>query len=72
MGSMDIGTIDDLPPRETLVSYVREADDLNLRGVRTVRGRTSTESRELPDELRRALECSVEAPASYNSISPSQ
>lgn len=72
MGSVDIGTIDDLPPRETLVSYVREAVDLNLRGVRTVRNRSSSESPELPDDLRRALEASPEALASYDGFSPSE
>lgn len=68
-----ITAISDLPPRKTLVGYVRRAVELNRRGVKVPRAKRSKRARDLevPEAFRMALEWSPEAKATFDGFSPS-
>lgn len=69
-----IQAISDLPPRETLIGYVREAMRLNVAGVKPTRRAISKREDvlEVPGSLRDALEKNARASAQFQRFSPSQ
>jgi uncharacterized protein YdeI (YjbR/CyaY-like superfamily) len=70
-----ITSISDLPPRETLLGYVREAARLNEEGVKSPTGTKSGEPRpeaEVPDDLAAALAGNEYARDAFERFSPSQ
>ncbi|HEX8691208.1 MAG TPA: YdeI/OmpD-associated family protein [Longimicrobium sp.] len=69
-----ITSVDDLPPRETLVGYVREAKRLNDEGVKSPTRSKPKEPRpeaEVPGDLAAALEENEQARATFERFSPS-
>jgi uncharacterized protein YdeI (YjbR/CyaY-like superfamily) len=69
-----ITSIADLPPREVLIGYVREAVKLNESGVRVPRAAAPERdpTPPLPEALRTALEQNPAAAAAFERFSPSQ
>jgi uncharacterized protein YdeI (YjbR/CyaY-like superfamily) len=70
-----ITSLADLPPRETLVGYVREAKRLNDEGVKSPARSKPKEPRpeaEVPDDLAAALDGNEQARATFERFSPSQ
>jgi uncharacterized protein YdeI (YjbR/CyaY-like superfamily) len=68
-----ITSLDDLPPRETLVGYVREAVRLNDEGVKVERSPKRKRARELevPEAFRAALDRDPKAKATFEGFSRS-
>jgi uncharacterized protein YdeI (YjbR/CyaY-like superfamily) len=69
-----ITRIDDLPPREELLRYVREAKRLNDEGVKVPARAKPAEKKELPvpDDLVAALETNPAAQEHFDAFSPSK
>ena len=69
-----ITSIDDLPPREELLRYVREAKRLNDEGVKVPGRAKPAEKKELPvpDDLIAALETNPAAQEHFDAFSPSK
>ncbi len=69
-----ITSIDDLPPREELLRYVREARRLNDEGVKAPARKKPAEKKELPvpDDLVAALETNPAAQEHFDAFSPSK
>jgi uncharacterized protein YdeI (YjbR/CyaY-like superfamily) len=68
-----IQSIADLPPRDTLIAYVRRAMTLNEEGVKVPRKTAGKERAELevPEPFRLALERHPDAAATFEGFSPS-
>jgi uncharacterized protein YdeI (YjbR/CyaY-like superfamily) len=73
-GSSAIRSVADLPSRETLIGYVREAMHLNEAGVKVPRRPSPKQEglEEVPESLRHALEEDPRAAERFQQFSPSQ
>lgn len=69
-----ITRIEDLPPEQALVGWVRKAVELNSKGAqgRAPAGRKPARPVVVPGPLKRALAASPEARATFEALSPSQ
>jgi uncharacterized protein YdeI (YjbR/CyaY-like superfamily) len=69
-----IRAISDLPPRDELIGYVREAMRLNEAGITVPRGTARKEERaeDVPESLRHALKENPRAAEHFQRFSPSQ
>lgn len=72
MASLDLRSVDDLPDRDVLIEYVREAVTLNEKGVRTTRSASPVAPPDIPEDLQRALDESPEALQAFTGFSPSE
>jgi uncharacterized protein YdeI (YjbR/CyaY-like superfamily) len=68
-----IQSLEDLPPRETIIAYVQEAVRLNEEGVKVPRSKAGP-AREAPlhESFRRALDAHPAAGEAFERFSPSQ
>jgi hypothetical protein len=72
MGGWNLQSISDLPPKKTLVGYIKKAMALNEGGVSTPRTpRASAKSPRVPADLSAALRRSAKAKAAFDGLSPS-
>lgn len=67
-----IESLADLPPKRTLVAWLRKAMRLNEEGVKAPRARRKTRTEaKVPADLKRALDRSAKARATFEGLSPS-
>lgn len=66
-----ITSVAELPPRETLIGYVREAMRLNEEGVMPPKTTTRRKELQMPEAFRVALEKHPKARAAFERFSPS-
>lgn len=66
-----ITSVAELPPRETLIGYVREAVRLNEEGVMPQKSTTRRKELQMPEAFRVALEKHPKARAAFERFSPS-
>jgi len=72
VGGWNVRSLSDLPPRKTLVGYIKKAMALNESGATTPRPkRTAVKSVAVPEDLTVALRRSAKARTSFESMSPS-
>ena len=68
----NVTSVDQLPPHDVIVDYVREAVRLNVEGVKAQRpARKKSEAVEIPAELTAALKKNKKAKATFDAFSPS-
>ena len=65
-----ITSLQDLPPDEVLIGYIKEAATLNESGIKKATPKKSTEKKELtiPEEVIKALETNAEAKLTFNNF----
>jgi uncharacterized protein YdeI (YjbR/CyaY-like superfamily) len=66
-----ITSLDDLPPDEILISYVREGVRLNVESISVPRKKTSLEDVAVPPALAAALDADPRARSAFDALSPS-
>ena len=67
-----ITSVKDLPPKKTLVAYVKKGMELNENGVKPTRApKAKRKPLPMPDELRRALSRNKQAKTAFDAFSPS-
>lgn len=72
MGGARLASVDDLPPDDVLVTYVREAIRLNDENVKPVRPKKAPRPEaEMPDDLAAALAASPAARETFDGFPPS-
>jgi len=74
MGTLGkIKTVDDLPPRETLIGYVKKRAELNEKGVKPTKRAVAPPKKtvRIPPELKSALSKNAKARAGFEKLSPS-
>lgn len=64
-------SIDDLPEDKVLLAYIREAAQLNEKGIKKTRPKTEKPLPEMPVELKASLKDNPKAENTYNNFSPS-
>ncbi len=64
-------SLDDLPPRETLIALTRKAMKLIDEGVKPVRNKTVRAPLTVPQDLRAAIEAAPAAQATWDAFPPS-
>jgi uncharacterized protein YdeI (YjbR/CyaY-like superfamily) len=64
-------SVDDIPPKKQLASYIKKAVKLNEEGVKVDRPRTQRAALPMPDYFRAAIEKNGRARATFEKFSPS-
>jgi len=64
-------SLKDLPPKKTLVAYIKKAMKLNEEGVKVDRPKKKRPTLAMPDDFLSAIKKNKKASASYESFSPS-
>lgn len=69
--AIKLTTVDDIPPVDTLKAYIREAVDLNERGVKlpSAKKNAGREKLEVPEDLAAALKSNPQASQTYKDFS---
>lgn len=66
-----ITSMEDLPPDEVIIIYIKEAVKLNEQGVKVPKSTKSKEAPPTPSDLQEALDKNEEAKANFEGFSPS-